>query len=259
MVFLDELRQVMGQLKPADDTKLGWMDDAPYSKHDRERVMRISGQTYGTNHVAIRAILAGLRGSVTRRDFELMRQDRRRAQAAYPDVSSGDLFTAGWINVGVDAKIPTKFCTSGNSSGTLGKDGEWYLDGGCFTSFVRAQYPNRADAVSTAKYFSELRAKHRAEKLNRLKEGGPFYASSGTGGSMWVYLDEKTNEVVVGRADSWASKGTEYRFSFVIEDWVDVNVWDLDSIKKMPSFAMVVQQEIAVQPSGVMWGSQKMR
>lgn len=238
-----------------DDTKLGWMDNAPYTEQDRKRVLAISGQTSDSNESVIRSIQSGIRGSINRRDFELMRQDRRRAQASYPDVPYKDLFTSGWVNVDYSAKIPDEFCTSGNSNGSQGKDGKWYLDGGCYVSFVRPQYTERADAETTAKYFSDRKAKQREKDLERLKQEGPIIISCGSGGSMYVKLDKNTNEVVVTRAKEWEASGIEYRIPFVPEEWVDVNYLDdLDAIKKIPSFAMATEKEVSVEPSGVTIG-----
>ena len=245
-------------VKEKSDTKLGWMDNALYTERDRQRVIYVSDQMDDSNLSVIRSIQSGIRGSVTRRDFELMRQDRRRAQAAYPDVSRDDLFTGGWVNVDLSARIPRDFCTSGNSNSTQGKDGKWYLDGGCYTSFVRSQYTKRADAETTVKYFAAMKTKQREEKLARLRKEGPFAWMAGSGGLISVRFDKKTNEVVVIRAKEWASKATEYRIPFVLEEWVDVDAYDIDAIKKVPSFAKATEHEIDVQSTGVTMSSGSM-
>lgn len=237
------------KLKP--ETKLGWESSSPYTERDRQRVMEIFGQRANSVLSVIRSIQSGARGRMTRKDFELMREDCRRAQAAYPEVNSEELFTGGWVNVDLSAKVPMDFCQSGNSAGTQGKDGKWYLDGGCYVSFVRPQYTKRADTYTVAKYFENQKAKQRADELARLKEDGPFVMMGGSGGSITVSLDKKTNEVVVVRAEEWASKGIEYRIPFILEEWVDIDPYNLEAIKKIPSFAKSTQRQVDVQPSGV--------
>src|SRR6202521_5933570 len=91
--------------------KLGWMDDEVLSAADTRRVAQLSGAGYGSDEGVITAMQSGARGEVDRRDFELLRQDRRRAQAAYPDVSPDDLYAGAWVSVGLSAKVPDTFCT----------------------------------------------------------------------------------------------------------------------------------------------------
>jgi len=235
----------------AAPAKLGWMDNQDHlTQAERQRIAFISGSDMGSMQGADGFFMGGGRGSITRRDFEILRQDRRRARAAYPDVSPDDLFQGVWLAVDVDARIPSDWCGSFNSQGTE-VDGKWYLDGGCYESIVKPQYTKRASGEETAKYFVELKAKQRSDELARLEKDGPFTMWGGTGGSMSVSLDKKTNQVVVTRAQEWASKGVEYRIPFVPQEWVGVNYGDLDAIKKLPSFAHAISKEIPVTPSGV--------
>lgn len=231
--------------------KMGWMDDAEFTAADRQRVAAITGRSEDSNLSVIRSIQAGARGSVSRRDFELLRQDRRRARAAYPDVKPNDLTDGGWLTVKMSARIPSSWCTSGNSNGTQGSDGRWYLDGGCYVGFVRAQYTERASAEETSKFFADLKITQSADELSRLQKDGPFTMWSGTDGSMSVRLDKETGKVVITRAQEWASKGKRWTMPFVPEEWVGVYASRLEDIKKLPSFAQAVGEEIAVTPSGV--------
>jgi hypothetical protein len=230
--------------------KLGWLDDSDFTASDRQRVAEIAGTGVDSNEGVIRGIQAGFRGSVTRRDFELLRQDRRRARAAYPDVSCDDLTQGVWLSVDMDARIPDSWCSSGNSNGTQGSDGKWYLDGGCYMGVVKPQYTKRATAADTKAFFVALKAKERAEKVARLKADGPFALWGGTGGSMSVSLDKATNEVVVKRADEWASTATEWRIPYVPEEWADIYAGDLDAVKALPSFARATSKQVTVTPSG---------
>lgn len=234
------------------DDKLGWMDNAALSEGDRRRIAEISGQTYGDNLGVIRAIQSGSRGGVTRRDFELLRQDRRRAQAAYPDVDPEKLFTSGWFNVDFSARIPDSFCTSGNSNGTQGKDGKWYLDGGCYLSYVSPKYQNRTEGPAATAYLKALRERKTAERIEKLRTDGTFFSMGGTGGSLSVTCNP-TKGCIVTQADEWARKGKRYAFPFVAEEWEPMP-WQMSAIEKLPSFSQAIIEEIDVEPSGVSVG-----
>jgi hypothetical protein len=235
------------------EEKLGWMDDKPLTASDRKRIETITGQSVDSNETVIRGIQGGLRGGLTRRDFELLRQDARRAIAAYPDVKSDDLFAGGWFQVDLSDRVPSEFCRSMNSNSTIvaGKD---YLDGGCYHSFVRSKYPNRADAAATKAFFVVLKEKQRAERLADLRKNGPLVWWGGSGGAMKVHLDKKTGMVVAVRAQEWATTAKQWTFPFVPEEWVDVNVSDVADLKKLPSFAHATETEITVAPSGTRMG-----
>ncbi len=240
----------VANLLKGDPDKLGWLDDAVLSEGDYARAAALSGSGYGDNLGVIRSIQAGSRGNVTRRDFELLRQDRRRASAAYPDVNSDELFSGTWLNVSLSARVPDSFCTSHNSNGTQGSDGKWYLDGGCYVSIVKPQYTERANAADTKRHFAELKARQLAERTERLRADGPFSMWGGTGGSMSVRLDKQTRMVVITRAQEWAATAKRWTMPFVPEEWTDTNAGDLEAIKKLPSFAQATEEDIKVSPSG---------
>lgn len=226
----------------------GWLDDAPLKTSDTARLAQLRGMGSQADGMHL------LRGGVSRRDFELLRQDRRRAQAAYPDVDPDKLFDGRWMPVNLSAKVPSDWCTSGNSHGTQGADGQWYLDGGCYMGIVRAEFPDRAGAESTKTFFAALRERQRQERLDRLQDNGPFAAWSGTGGSMTTRLDKASGKVVITRAEEWSRKGKRWTLPFVPSEWVDINAGDLAAIKKLPSFAQASEEEIDVEPSGVRMG-----
>jgi hypothetical protein len=226
------------------------MDNQELSQSDFARIGEIKPQGFESNLAVIRATQGGFRSELTRKDFELLRQDRRRAQAAYPNVSADKIVLGTWFSVSVDSEIADSFCPSGNSNGTM-KNGKWYLDGGCYTGIVRSTYPNRADAATTATYFDDLRERQKAAKLEQLKKDGPFVVVGGSGGSLSVKLDKKTNQVIIVAAEEWATSGTEWRMPFVAEQWADINPGDLTAIKGLPSFTQSTERVIKVQPTGV--------
>jgi len=209
--------------------KLGWMDDELLAESDRRRIAAITGTSYGDDLGVIRAVQSGSRGNLTRRDFELLRQDRRRAQAAYPDVKPDDLYANGWFNVDLSARVPDKFCTSGNSNGTQGADGKWYLDGGCYLSYVKPQYAKRADAATTKRVLAELKDGERQKKLAHIQRWGYYSSWSGTGGSQSISCypeplpssEEADDTHVAGQCVLIIDEKTKYVFPFVASDWLD--------------------------------------
>lgn len=209
--------------------KLGWMDDEPLTGADTARIAQISGQGYSDNLNVIRSMHAGGRSAITRRDFELLRQDRRRARAAYPDVKEDELYVGTWLQIDFSARIPDSFCNSGNSNGTQGADGKWYLDGGCYVSVVRAEFSKRADAATTKKVLAELKNGQRQKRLSHIQRWGYSTWSSGTGGSMSVncYPDplpsneEADDTHVAGQCVAILDAKTKYVFPFVATDWLD--------------------------------------
>ena len=212
----------------SDPDKLGWLDDAALTPADQARIAAIAGTGKSDNLQVIRSMQSGSRGAITRRDFELLRQDRRRAKAAYPNVSEDDLYTGIWLQVDVGARIPDKFCTSGNSNGTE-VDGKWYLDGGCYVNSVRPQYPNREDAASTKRILAELNDAKRQKKIARVAKWGYSTWWSGTDGAVSVngYPDplpsneEGDDNHVPGQVVIVIDGKTKYQFPFVPSDWID--------------------------------------
>ncbi|MGI4815544.1 MAG: hypothetical protein ACRYGG_19710 [Janthinobacterium lividum] len=212
----------------ANHDKLGWLDDAPLTEGDRRRIAELSGTGFTDNLGVIRSIQSGSRGSVLRRDFELLRQDRRRARAAYPDVSEDDLYDGTWLSVDVSDRVPDSFCTSGNSNGTE-VDGKTYLDGGCYMSVVKAKYPKREDAVATKRVLAELADAKRQKEVTQIKKWGYSTSMSGSDGSslsVEAYPDplpsnqEADDGHVAGQAVVIVDQKTRYQFPFVATDWI---------------------------------------
>lgn len=219
--------------------ELGWMDDAPLSDADTQRIATLSGLGYSDNVGVIRGIQAGARSSVSRRDFELLRQDRRRARAAYPDASEDDLYRGTWLSVDISARVPDSFCQSGNSNGTK-IDGKWYLDGGCYISVVNPQYTNRADAETTKRILAQLKDAAYQKRLARIKRWGysTSWSSTGGSGSVNCYPDplpsnrEADGRHVAGQCVVIFDEKTKYVFAFDSADWADPPYWR-DGLEKL--------------------------
>lgn len=225
-------------ISESDPDKLGWLDDAPLTDADRTRIAVIAGLGHGNNLSVIRGIQAGSRSTITRRDFELLRQDRRRAKAAYPDVADDDLYAGVWLQVDAASRIPASFCTSGNSDSTE-VDGKFYLDGGCHVSTVRSKYTDRADAPTTRRVLAEAKDARTRKDEARIAKWGYYTWSSGTDGSVSVngYPDplpsneETDDRHVPGQVVIIIDSKMRYQFAFVPSDWVNPPWRKADLIK----------------------------
>lgn len=217
----------------ASYAKLGWMDDAELSDADRSRIAKITGRGVDSNLSAIRIMQSGYSSGIGRRDFELLRQDRRRAKAAYPDVSDDDLYTATWLTVSLSDRVPSDFCTSGNSDGTQGADGKWYLDGGCYIGIVNPKYTKRADAATTKRVLAELKDENRQKEIRRIQKWGYSTWWSGTDGNGTVSCypdplpsDQVEGDLIVPGKCFVILNDTKYVFAFVASDWVTPPYYD---------------------------------
>jgi hypothetical protein len=228
-------------------TRLGWMDTAlSLSDADKQRLDEIAGQAHRDNVEAIRAIQGGERARLTRRDFELLRQDRRRAKAAYADVPSEKLLDDGWFNVSYRDRVPVSFCPSGNSSSTSEKVGApAYLDGPCYMAVVKSAYTDRTDGPTATYVLAELRVREHAERVSDRTEHGYHFAMRGSGGSLSVDC-EPGGKCVVVRARAWVKHGTRWTFDYVSSEWAG----DPTAFESFPSFKDARSEEIDVTPSG---------
>lgn len=221
----------------SEPDKLGWMDDLPLTDRDRKRIAIVSRSGRPNNIDVIRRIQSGERGSITRRDFELIRQDRRRARAAYPEVSEDDLYIDTWLSIDASAKIPASFCTSGNSQGTK-IDGKQYLDGGCLVSTVSPGYTERADAGATKRVLGYLKEAKNSARFEHVSKWGYFSSWGGSCGSgrIGCYPDplpsnvEESDLVAPGKCVV-VMDGSKYTFPFIAADWIDPPFGD--DIKKL--------------------------
>jgi hypothetical protein len=232
------------QIAPATEhDKLGWMDDQALTAADMQRIAEITWAPYGSNRESIKAIQSGRPGNLTRRDFELLRQDRRRARAAHPDVDGESLFLNGWFNVDLSAKVPMDWCSSYNSNGTKGSDGAWYLDGGCYMSFVNPYYPERASAEATKQFYEKKKKADDAKRLQAIKDHGIHWGAGSSSG--WTE-SVSCNQVTGLCKCEWGGLRDVKRFTFpfVPEEWVGVWAGGIEKIKQMPSFQQAIVEPV---------------
>lgn len=223
----------------ATPDKLGWLDDAEFTEADRQRVAEIGGRGFADNLGVIRNIQSSGRSSVTRRDYELMRQDRRRATAAYPDVARDDLTFGSWVQVDLSAHVPMAW-GGGNSNGT-DEGGVSYLDGGDYQSFVKSEYTKRADAATTKRVLAELKDGARQKQIKRISKWGYSTSWSGTGGSgrFECYPDplpsnQEADDLRIPGKCVVILDDTKYIFPFIASEWANPS-WG-DDVKKLASF-----------------------
>lgn len=246
LAVADTAQRVMGlDLHPKT---LGWMDETKaFSDADRKRLAEIAGQVHVDSVDSIRAIQSGERARLTRRDFELLRQDRRRAIAAYPDLPLADLLEPGWLNVSYRDHVPVAFCSSGNFSSTAEKDGgPAYLDGPCYMETVKASYTDRTDGPTANRVLAELRSRTAEERTRERAENGYHLAVVGSGGSLSMNC-EPGGKCVVTRAAEWSKRATRWTFDYVPSEWTG----DPTMFESFPSFRNAISDEVDIVPSGV--------
>lgn len=227
----------------------GWLDrSGPLSQADRDRLAELRGIGRDDAGQVIRILQTGARSDLSRYDFELLRQDRRRAMAAYPDVDPDRLLTGRWFAVAYADKVPEDFCGGNASTTAEGPGATRYLDGPCFMAMVAAEFPDRTDGPAATRFLEERRAKQRAEREARMAVEGYRVARAGSGGSLSIDC-KAGGKCVVERAEEWAKRGKRWTFGFVPSEWAGTfTYWAYDSL---PSFRNAVMEEIDVEPSGV--------
>jgi len=228
----------------------GYLDETELTAADWKRLEEIGNGGTSSNQGIITSLMGGEHLTIMQRDFELLRQNVRRARAAYPDVTEEDLSEGRWIGIDVDAGIPVKLCRSHNANATR-INGEWVLDGGCYISTIKPDFPKRATVEETHRFFQALDEQYRKERTASLKEHGPLAAMSGSSGSYSVTLHKETNEVVIEKAKEWAETGSRWTFPFVIDEWIETSALDWEAIQLLPSFAQAKKEIIKVPPSGL--------
>lgn len=222
-----------------DHDKLGWMDDAEFAEADRQRVAEIGGGGFADQLGVIRSVQSGARSSVARRDYELMRQDVRRAQAAYPDISRDDLTYGASIQVDLSAHVPDKW-GSGNSDGTQ-EGGVWYLDGSDYRRFVKPEYTRRADAPTTKRVLAELKDEKRQKEIKRMTKWGYSTWMGGTGASFRAECypnplpsNQEADDLRIPGKCVVIVDDTKYVFPFVPAEWISMKSYD--DFQKFDSF-----------------------
>jgi hypothetical protein len=232
----------------AEPAEPGYLDNAPLTEADRHRLSEIATllhPEHGGDLTVIRAIQAGHRSTLTRRDFELLHQDIRRARAAYPDVDPDKLLLGGWAQVDLSARIPMSASRSLNASGSRGGDGVWYLDGPVYKSYVAPEYPERASPEETARFHAALRERWRGVQLARTEVR---WSSVGSKERLTVNCWEA--ECSVTHAEEPTGQEHSWTFPFVAAEWVD-DPRTLPEIRALPSFAGATERIIDRARPGV--------
>jgi len=139
------------------------------------------------------------------------------------------------------------YCSSGNADGTEGDDGKMYLDGGCYVSTVKPEYPHRADAATTKRVLAELRDVKFQKRLKHLQRWG-YYSWMSSGGDNRISVNcnpdplpsNATDGDVPGRCVVVFNQD-QYAFPFDPLEWVKPSWVSLEELKKLKSFASVVR------------------
>lgn len=211
---------------------------------DDARLRQISGSGMADDSLA--TIFQAVK--LNRHDVKILRRDRRRARAAYPDLTPDQLLESRWFAFDEADRVPSDGYF--NSHGIVDKaTGKAYLES-AYESFVKPQYPNRASDEETDAFFVALKAKQKDERRTRFEKDGTFASMGGSGGSFSFDCTPGGN-CVVRRAAEWANTGDKWTFPFVIDEWVEHDPWGFDQIKALPSFAQAVHETEKVTPTGV--------
>lgn len=136
------------ELRPVDSNP-GWMDDQPFTQEDQRRVAQIGSEGVPDESFNKNAFKPD-QIEVTKRDLELIRQNYRRARAAYPNVPFSDLTYGVWIKIDLSERIPLRFGSPASFTATI--NGEKYLSGGDFEYFVKPEYYHRATTEETKRF-----------------------------------------------------------------------------------------------------------
>lgn len=220
-----------------------------FTRAQTQRLAQIVGRGLNTGDPrdGMWAAMAGVHNGLTLADVKLLKEDRRRAQAAYPEVSAQDLFEGRWIGCKPNS-VPQDY-GGGNSEGTQGPDGKFYLDSAYF-SVVRAQYTKRTTRSEADAYFARKKAADSEKRLADLRDNGTSSSWGGTGGS-GNFVCKPGGDCVVQFAAEWSPKATRYTFPFVPEEWVDRWPWSASDLKAFPSFVHARIEMVPITPNGV--------
>lgn len=187
-------------------------------------------------------------------DVKIIRQDVRRAMAAYPDIDEERLLTSRWFAFDKAARVPSK--GFGNSHGTQNPiTKEYYLES-AYMSVVRPEYPNRADEATTEHILTELKDGKRQKRLSHIKRWGYSTSWGGTGGtgSINCYPDplpsseEEDDRHVAGQCVIILNGKTKYVFPFLATDWVDPPYTDLEKFAESKSAKPIAHVASAPKP-----------
>lgn len=215
---------------------LGAMENVELTAADKTRLTALRQQASTNDYEAIQQMLKDEASTVTRHDFELLRQDRRRAIAGNPGVETKNLLKSMKLNVSSAARIPAAW--AGANAPTKTVDGIAYLSGDVLQSFVAIDYPDRADAETTNAFFAERKQKIRDRQLQLLRKKGPLFTSFAPGGISNIHMDgDNINFETIDASVPKLLTITHVEMKFVAEEWLDINSNALAPIQKLPSYA----------------------
>ena len=172
-------------------------------------------------------------GHPDRLDFELLRQDRRRAEAAYPGVASQTLLEDRWMWVDPEDHVPASWGGANSSSTQVGKD--WFLDGPDLEGVVAPAFPRRASVAETEAFLAARRKAAFEVLLSRRMLG---WSSSSSDGSDESVSCTVLRGCVVRHGEGAATRDTAWRFAYVPAEWAGRGGSpSFDAIRAMASFA----------------------
>jgi hypothetical protein len=202
----------------------------------QDRLKEIGGS--GVSVDGIRVLYQRLK--LNHEDMKFIRDDVRGARAAYPNVKFEDLTSARWFLFDLSAKVSADGFL--NAHCVVDRDtGQKYLES-AYLSVVRPEFPNRADAAATERYFTEQKRKQEMARRKRLEEDGPFMMWSGNGSLSVSYYAPK-DRVTIKRTEHGASIEKRWRFPFVLDEWLSINESSWADIQTLPSFKSAIPEE----------------
>jgi hypothetical protein len=123
--------------------QVGVLDDYEFDDYDKARIEALA-----------RASVHGWRANdyphVTRYDVELLRQNVRRAIAAYPELKPSEILSERFMRIDVNSRIPLEWMHSTCDSQMV--DGKWYATNMCSLVFVKPEFFRRASPKQTNLY-----------------------------------------------------------------------------------------------------------
>jgi hypothetical protein len=201
-----------------NDCWRGFLDHRRLGDADQARLRTLAQAARDGDLEIVRARLTAPASGIGRRDFELLRQDVRRAAAAYPRVPLSTLTYRAWLQVDKDAHV-----SPGRDDPRLprmGDEGADWLDGAVEIALVKKELDRRATVEATEAYFAEVDA---------IDRSGPHAARPD---GLWKVDYDGAQRTVVASEPSQS-----WRFPFVAEEWVGVDPASAGQVKSLPSFA----------------------
>jgi hypothetical protein len=228
---------------------LGSMEDAEWTQDDALRLAALRDEADASNYAVIQRMIAHPVSDVGRHDFELMRQDRRRALAANPEVNPKALLTALMIQVDASANVPANWGGPGAPTRAVG--GAIVLAGSIVVTFVNPMYPKRATAKDTKAFFAQ-----RDQRLATIRARGPMIGSYVPGGASNFHLvKDPAGDLIsfdlIDAANPAQIALTRVRMPFVAEEWLNIFTNDPKPILALPSYAKAIMSSAPIRHEGL--------